>query len=77
MTLDERYQTDDRVRPLLGDCGFGAPFEADTTDLAEVLASKLDAGALLLRGNYFPQPRQPLLDVPHEHPVNPAGTQRL
>lgn len=45
LTLEERYERDDRIRPLLDDCPFGRPFEADTTDLAAVLVSKLDAKA--------------------------------
>jgi len=45
MTLEERYEIDDRIHPLLADCGFGAAFEADTTDLVAILVSKLDAGA--------------------------------
>ncbi|MEM9799853.1 MAG: hypothetical protein AAGA20_05965, partial [Planctomycetota bacterium] len=47
MTLEERYQVDERLVPLLADCGFGAAFEADTTDLAQILVSKLDEGAQL------------------------------
>ena len=46
-TLEEQYEADDRIAPLLAGCAFGAPFEADTSDLAEVLSTKLDAGALL------------------------------
>jgi len=45
MTLEERYERDERIRPLLDDCPFGRPFEADTTDLAAVLVSKLDEKA--------------------------------
>ncbi|MEM1449637.1 MAG: hypothetical protein AAF957_04735 [Planctomycetota bacterium] len=47
MTLEERYEIDDRLRPLLADCSFGAAFEADTTDLVQIMVSKLDAGAQL------------------------------
>lgn len=43
----DAYEADARIAPLLGGCAFGAPFEADTSNLAEVLSSKLDAGALL------------------------------
>lgn len=46
-TLDEQYEADERIAPLLGGCAFGAPFEADTSNLAEVLATKLDAGTQL------------------------------
>lgn len=47
ISLEERYEADSRIGPLSYDCGFGAPFEADTTDIAFVLSTKLDAGALL------------------------------
>ena len=43
----DAYEADARIAPLLCGCAFGAPFEADTSNLAEVLSSKLDAGALL------------------------------
>jgi len=46
-TLEEQYEADERIAPLLAGCPFGAPFEADTSNLAEVLASKLDSGAQL------------------------------
>lgn len=42
-TLEELYESDERIQPLLEDCPFGKPFEADTTDLAAVLVTKLDA----------------------------------
>ncbi len=47
LTLDERYALDHRLQPLIADCAYGATFDPDTTHLAEVLASKLDAGAQL------------------------------
>lgn len=47
MSLAEQYEADVRIAPLLAGCAFGAPFEADTNDLAEVLTSKLDSGAQL------------------------------
>ncbi|MEM9380912.1 MAG: hypothetical protein AAGB93_13245 [Planctomycetota bacterium] len=47
MTLEERYEIDDRLRPLLADCVFGSAFEADTTDLVQIMVTKLDAGAQL------------------------------
>lgn len=46
-SLEEQYEADERIAPLLAGCAFGAPFEADTSNLAEVLASKLDSGAQL------------------------------
>ncbi len=42
----EQYEADERIAPLLVGCPFGAPFEADTSNLPEVLTSKLDTGLL-------------------------------
>lgn len=46
-SLEDRYRQDERINMLVGGCGFGAPFDVDTTDFAEVLAGKLDAGTQL------------------------------
>lgn len=46
LSAAEQYEADGRIAPLLVGCPFGAPFEADTSNLPEVLASKLDTGLL-------------------------------
>ena len=46
-TLEEIYRSDRRLRPILQDCQFVGSFDADTTDIPAILASKLDAGAQL------------------------------
>jgi len=45
-SVEAQYEADERIAPLLAECAFGAPFEADTSDLPEVLTSKLDTGLL-------------------------------
>ncbi len=44
-TTEELYREDNRLRPVLEECQFIGPFDADTTDVPAILASKLDAGA--------------------------------
>lgn len=45
LTLEERYLADDRIAPLVYDCGYGKHFDAQTVDLTPTLVSKLDRGA--------------------------------
>lgn len=45
LSLEEQYAQDERLMLLLHPCSFPAAFEADLTDIASVLVSKLDAGA--------------------------------
>ncbi len=47
VSLEDRYRQDERLALLINGCGFGAPFDMDTTDFAQVLAGKLDAGTQL------------------------------
>lgn len=44
-TLEERYIADRRVGFLTEPCAFVRTFDADTSDIARILTSKLDAGA--------------------------------
>lgn len=46
-SLEDRYRQDTRISILTNGCGFGAPFDVDTTDFPDVLAGKLDAGTQL------------------------------
>lgn len=45
LTLEERYLADDRLVPLIYDCGYGKHFDAQTVDMTPTLVSKLDRGA--------------------------------
>lgn len=45
LTLDEQYLLDNRVRPLIYDCGFGKQFDVQTLDMTRTLVSKLERGA--------------------------------
>ncbi|MEM8711088.1 MAG: hypothetical protein AAGG01_09055, partial [Planctomycetota bacterium] len=47
MTVEDLYRTDSRVKLILTDCDYEGSFEADTTDVPGILATKLDAGAQL------------------------------
>ncbi|QDV07376.1 hypothetical protein Poly30_29000 [Planctomycetes bacterium Poly30] len=47
LTIEELYRQDNRLRPVLAECQFDGVFNADTTDIPAILASKLDAGAQL------------------------------
>lgn len=47
LTVEELYRQDRRLLPVLQDCQFVGAFDADTTDVPAILASKLDAGAQL------------------------------
>ena len=47
LTVEELYRSDRRLVPILQDCQFVGSFDADTTDIPAILASKLDAGAQL------------------------------
>ncbi len=44
-TVEDLYREDNRLAPVLEECQFHGPFDADTTDIPAILASKLDAGA--------------------------------
>lgn len=44
VALGDRLQADTRIRRLTDDCFIGRPFQQDTSDMTEVLVSKLEMG---------------------------------